>query len=492
MYIVEVGMGTYSVPEEIRAMKPKGTIVKRIKNQYYVYTHSQSKDRQTGKWRTDPGKLIGKIIPGVGYCPNADSSASQGITCFDYGQYRLACRLCAKDFSNLKLCLNPDEAMIVFCLAIIIATEGCLGLKAAASLFERSLMARDYPALKFSYHRVSKLLELIGRQGKADEFARICMDEASDKLAIDGHAIPSTSENNDLAAAGHKTKSIKSEYMNLMVVLDVAGKEPVGTKVFPGYMPDKSDFLDFMEGIGSIAGKILLIDKGFFSDDNLSYITSHGGSYVIPVAENMVSHKQAVANRKGRMSQFIYHAGKRADAVEYRENAKGDGITIHYFRNLSEAERLSAVYLKNLEQGKKGYSQEGYQKQRPGFGVIVLQTNLPGAAKEIYDLYKARWSIEVFYDRLKNGIDFEELNLDDWAVVQGLSFIMLLAGRIDAGILKAAKNVGMTRKELLQLMSFLKLTDDGTRTCIHNMKKQHIEVAKTIGLTFDLTEKCLD
>jgi hypothetical protein len=69
---------------------------------------------------------------------------------------------------------------------------------------------------------------------------------------------------------------------------------------------------------------------------------------------------------------------------------------------------------------------------------------------------------------------------------------MLLAGRIDAGILKAAKNVGMIRKELLQLMSFLKLTDDGTRTFIHNMKKQHIEVAKTIGITFDLTEKCLD
>jgi hypothetical protein len=41
-----VGMGTYSDPEEIRAMKPKGTIVQKIKNQYYVYTHSQSKDRR--------------------------------------------------------------------------------------------------------------------------------------------------------------------------------------------------------------------------------------------------------------------------------------------------------------------------------------------------------------------------------------------------------------------------------------------------------------
>jgi len=47
--------------------------------------------------------------------------------------------------------------------------------------------------------------------------------------------------------------------------------------------------------------------------------------------------------------------------------------------------------------------------------------------------------------------------VDDWQVVQGLSFIILLTERIDAGILKAAKKVAMTRKELLHLISFLKM-----------------------------------
>ena len=55
-------MGKYSVPEEIRRLKPKGTSVKPIKGNYYVYTHSQVKDPETGKWKTATGKLIGRII----------------------------------------------------------------------------------------------------------------------------------------------------------------------------------------------------------------------------------------------------------------------------------------------------------------------------------------------------------------------------------------------------------------------------------------------
>ena len=30
------------------------------------------------------------------------------------------------------------------------------------------------------------------------------------------------------------------------------------------------------------------------------------------------------------------------------------------------------------------------------------------------------WSIETYFDILKNGINFEELNIDDYALMQGL------------------------------------------------------------------------
>ena len=50
-------------------------------------------------------------------------------------------------------------------------------------------------------------------------------------------------------------------------------------------------------------------------------------------------------------------------------------------------------------------------------------------------------------------MDFTEPELSDYGLIQGISFVMLLAGRIDARILEAARKVNMTRKELVRLMS---------------------------------------
>lgn len=80
------------------------------------------------------------------------------------------------------------------------------------------------------------------------------------------------------------------------------------------------------------------------------------------------------------------------------------------------------------------------EKQKKPYGVIVLKTNLKDrSASEIYGCYKARLSIETFYDSLKNGIDFKSIHIDGWALMQGVAFVMLFAGRIDSRILQDDK-----------------------------------------------------
>ncbi len=62
-------MGSYSVPAEIRACKPKGTMVKRINGYFYVYEFSSTRD-ENGKRKTKIGKCIGSIKPDIGFVPN--------------------------------------------------------------------------------------------------------------------------------------------------------------------------------------------------------------------------------------------------------------------------------------------------------------------------------------------------------------------------------------------------------------------------------------
>lgn len=485
-------MGDYSVPENIRALKPKGTIIKKIKGNYYVYSHSQVKDEKTNKWKTTPGKLLGKIVPNVGFCPKESKIDSvDSITCFDYGEYLLTCGIAKTEYDLLTKIFNPDEAMTLFYMASFYAINGFIGLKALDLNYDRSLIHRDYPCLKFSYHLVSKLLELIGRTNKQNEYQKIAIDSSSNTIAFDGHVIPTFSDNNDLASLGFKSKVNKSTYMNLMVALDIKTLEPIATQVFPGYSLDKTNFIPFCDTIGNISDKIILIDMGFFSLDNLKYIEEKKGYYVIPVSENRIEYKEISKNKRGRLAQFLYHKNNKIDTVEYKEKTI-DGRKIIYYKNISEAEKLSSLYLLNLENCKPGYSMEEYNNQYESFGVIVLETNLDKTPKEIYELYKSRWSIESYYDRLKNGIHFESLNLDDYAVTQGLAFVMMIAGRIDAKIYDAAKKVKLTRKELIQLMKYLKLYDDGKNNIkVLNVKKQHQQVLSNLNILLDATKKCL-
>ncbi len=485
-------MGNYSVPESIRAFKPTGTIVKKIKNNYYVYSHSQVKDLTTGKWKTTSGKLLGKIVPNIGFCPkDSKIDCFNNITCFNYGEYLLITSIAKDEYLLLCNVFNPDEAMTIFYIASLYAMYGFVGLKSLESLFEKSLIHHDYPDLPFSYHIISKLLEYIGRSKNKSEYQRLLFNASSNTLAFDGHAIPTFSDNNDLASTGFKTSELDSTYMNMMVALDVETLQPIATHVFPGYMLDKSDFISFCSMIGDINGKILLVDMGFFSEENLDFIKARKGYYVIPISINRKEYKEIVSSLDNNLTQFLYHKNNKIDTVEYYEKTINNRRCI-YYKNITEAEKLTTLYLKGIENCMKGYSIETFEKNKKDYGVIVLETNLDKSPKEIYELYKSRWSIETYYDRLKNGLHFESLNSDNYFLVQGLAFVMMVASRIDVKIYNASKKVKKTRKELIQLMKYLKLLDENNNIRILNMKKEQMDALTALGITINPSIKCLD
>lgn len=67
-------MGRYSVPEHIRAMKPRGTMVKAIDGRYYVYEYACTSEG--GVRRTRMGRCVGRISEGEGFVPNASAAGS--------------------------------------------------------------------------------------------------------------------------------------------------------------------------------------------------------------------------------------------------------------------------------------------------------------------------------------------------------------------------------------------------------------------------------
>ena len=119
----------------------------------------------------------------------------------------------------------------------------------------------------------------------------------------------------------------------------------------------------------------------------------------------------------------------------------------------------------------------GLQRNIKTFGLIVLENNLGIDVQDVHRYYKARWS--------------NELNLSEYGIVQAVEFVMLLAGSIDQRILSAAKSVGKISKDLVRLMSALKLYDNGQNCNICNAKKEHFALAEKLNLSFDTTRTWL-
>lgn len=73
------------------------------------------------------------------------------------------------------------------------------------------------------------------------DFQKKCIKEFI-TVVIDGHIITSDSNDND----------VKGKQMNLLVALDIATYLPLAIKVFPSYLVDKTDFIEFKNTLGEI------------------------------------------------------------------------------------------------------------------------------------------------------------------------------------------------------------------------------------------------
>ncbi|MGB4407164.1 MAG: hypothetical protein WBI82_09935 [Sphaerochaeta sp.] len=199
-------MGTYSVPKDIRDLKPKGTMVKAIRGGYYVYACSNQKG-EDGKWHLRMGTLIGSIKEGVGFIPNDSFCTAEKLTVVEYGQYAIAYEASKGVLAQLKEFFNPLDATRIYALALLYMVNGYTALKNISTLFGQSSLSVRYPSMSMSYESLSGLLDALGRREERPLRYQQHLLDKSYRIAIDGHCIESYSHENDLAQYGNKYRT---------------------------------------------------------------------------------------------------------------------------------------------------------------------------------------------------------------------------------------------------------------------------------------------
>ena len=484
-------MAKSSVPADISKYRPGPcTEIKLINGHYYVYMYS-SAHLSSGNWGKKTGKSIGKILPDIGFVPNKNYYLYQGgealdeITVLEYGQYALIEAVSADIKSALLKCFAEDKAYQIYAYACILFANDFVHIDQIQSFYEQSWLSQEYKkySLKLGKTAICNLLDNLGRRTqRPTNYEKEMISDASSMVAIDGHAIRSCSDENDLAESGYKHILLKEDQVNLLMGYDIVSGVPLFARMFRGSCNDKSTIEDLNDLLG-FSGILFVIDRGFYSSKNLSIFSANDNSYIIPVPSNTDAFKAAMSNIK-YTDEFHFQSGKKHARIEYKTTRISDTEYVYVFRDIDENEKCRFNYQHSMELGKSGYTAEGYEQSKEFFGVYVLQSNSSKTAKEVFECYKKRWGIETFYQYLKNKGDFNDLMLQDYYMEQGFSFIMLITGQIHQRMISAVKSLNdntISVRDLLLMARRMKMERRGSVWTLKNTRKKDLEILEKVG-----------
>ena len=484
-------MATNSIPEEIKQHRPGPcTEIKLINGHYYVYMY-QSIRLPSGRWGKKTGKSIGTIIAGTGFIPNSNYHLYKGeesqdeITVLEYGQYALIEAVAESVLCSLKKFFPVDRATQIFAYASILYANGFVHLDQVQGYYEQSWLSQEYKNLPFRMGKTAlgNLLDDLGRRTtRVINYENAAIIDSSSAIAIDGHAIRSCSDENDLGEAGYKFSSLKEDQVNLLMGYDINTGVPLFARMFRGTCNDKStieDIADLLE----FSGILFVIDRGFYSAKNLEILSANDNTYIIPVPSNTDVFRDVMKDVKYTDS-FYYRSGKKHARIEYVSRKISDTEYVYVFRDIDENEKCRFNYQHCIELGRSGYTQEKFEQNKETFGVYVLQSNTAKTAEEVFGGYKKRWGIETFYQYLKNTGDFNDLMIQDYYKEQGFSFIMLITGQIHQKMISAVKSLDdntISVHDILLMARCMKMERRGNNWNLKNVRKRDIQILKRLG-----------
>ena len=476
--------GSYAVPENIRKMKPRGTMVKKIKGHYYVYGMKCIKDEKTGKWKTKILGIMGKITEKDGYIPNKDDPSFH-----EFGTYYLF-ESCAKEIRELffQAFGKNDDARRIWICGMIYAVNGFRPICRISHIFLTSYYWINQSGIKLGETAVCNMLENLGRRDDEAKAFQELLTAITTEVAIDGHVIARYSALDGMTEFGYKHKKLGCEQVNLLTAFDTINCRPVAMRMFDGSKNDKASVKELIDDV-LIEKCLYLMDRGFQCDEVKQKIASVHGTYIMPVCSLTNSYKEAMKRGPGRLKAFTYTHREgihtEEDLVEYRIASESSGTRVIYYRNMKQAMEQKNSYLKCIKNKVEGYTDEGLEKAEMSFGVIVLETTHSGQPEDIYSLYKRRWRIETFYDYLKHQMDFNALGVQDWAKLQGLSFMMMLASLIRGACQLRLKDnkLNMSMPDVLSISSSVKLIRRSDKWFIEVASKKERELFKSLNVS---------
>ena len=288
--------------------------------------------------------------------------------------------------------------------------------------------------------------------------------KAREFIAYDVTSISSYSKELESAEWGYNRDKEKLPQINLGMYYGEESKLPLYYRIYPGSITDKAHLRYMAEDTGLLSCRRVkfVMDRGFYSGENLKYLTDKGCRFMIALPSSLKycrelidKHWEEVINRSEvylgpgmpygkayetdalgfRMRVHLYYDPEKAAADsralfeelqklenELAEMTEPPARQLHYdryfFINRSSKDG-SMSFRRNSEAIDKELSRCGF--------FLIAETDFQKTTAEVLDIYRRRDVVEKCFDDLKNDLDMHRLHIHSDEAAEGKAFVAFIS-----------------------------------------------------------------
>jgi transposase len=456
--------------EEQRGKGERNLEVKSFGEKYFVYRSSTYWDKQLHKKRKT-SSYLGRLDRGQGLLLKGETKKMRIATVFEYGN-SLLLHYALDDLIPVIREHFPDEWMEIVAMSIVRITGG-VPLKSIEDSWNL-LHNRDAMTPDLSPRNLSRVLKNVGADRRAQDRVFKHINTNGRQLVYDLSCMYSKSQGVVYAEKGYNKDHVHVPQLNLALLCSLDENLPRMIRVIPGSVRDVKSLYKTVEEL-DIKDVIIILDRGFFSEDLIEFLAYQKYHYILPTRRN--SHLYLANIPLG--SHFNYH-----DRLIISGKTRHNDYNLYLYedQDLKLEERKNLYH--RLDMGK--ISREEINQNMRTAGKILLVSDLDISEKQLYELYKRRDNVEKMFRTYKDMLDADRLYLQDDKSIFGHVFISFLSlygyCKLQNLLKNADLNTKITPHDLLTIYKKIHIAKTDNGTIISDTPKKVEQLEKKLNL----------
>ncbi len=352
--------------------------------------------------------------------------------------------------------------------------------------YEGNIVRYLFKGARVSSQQISELLVEIGQESIQREFFKKYIEKVGGRgeegIIIDTTGLPNQI-NMDINEWGYTDGKIEEEIKFLFVV-DKGKGLPLFFRYLPGNIVDVSSLdrtIEEMKKYG-IKGGFVLIDAGFYSEDNIKGLYSAKIDFLTRLPAGRKLYKDLIRKYGGKIEKFknVVKYGERVLFIEEKKvemfGQKGYGYII---LDPEKKGRETRKYLLNTLGEEK--QEEDIEFELKKKGIIILVSSFQIKKEEVMNYYYLRQRVEYLFRIIKDDLKLIPLRVHKEEGLRGYLLLMFITLVVYA-LLKERIAGKYTVEEVLLKMRNLKCKIYEDEIIISEQTKQQKEITETLNI----------